>query len=570
MERWLTIEHHSYLVVAGIGDPGGLASGQVFRRRDHRSQPRRAGFGRPSKNFLRVLVGPVENQHRMKIWKIALIVVALGFFVWFLNPQRAIAPNEPGVVEIAYTGDAGTNGPVMDDAFRAFETESRELHKKNPRHPIYRVVTGQSASRDQTADPTRFLVSVAGGQPPDLILFDRYAVSEWAARGAFLNLDSFLAQEATSDDQEAIRPENYYRSCWEEVTYTDPLTGDRGTYGVPERVDDRALFYNKDLLKRGGFVDAQGEALPPQTWDELSEMAVKLTERNADGVITRLGFAPNYGNAWLYLYSWMLGGEFMSADRRRVTLNTPPAVQALEWMARVYDSLGGAPVVYAFQSSAQTGQLDPFLTGKVALKIDGYWTFPDALAQYGGHLNYGVAAPPTPTSAANHAEKALSWVSGWCFAIPSTARNKEGGWELLKYLCSQRAAKVLGEANRLQLGAQGLVYVPTQNANRKINEWLYQTYIAVNPAIPDKVRDGVKLLNSLLDNSPIRPVTPVGQLLFNEQRRATENAIFHKLSPQAALDDANQTVQRQLDRALRPPRGSIVPWKYFIAVYLAL
>ena len=113
----------------------------------------------------------------------------------------------------------------------------------------------------------------------------------------------------------------------------------------PERVDDRALFYNKDLLKRGGFVDAQGEARPPQTWDELSEMAVKLTERNANGAITRLGFAPNYGNAWLYLYAWMKGGEFMSADRRRVTLNTPPVVQALEWMTRVYDSLGGAPAV---------------------------------------------------------------------------------------------------------------------------------------------------------------------------------------------------------------------------------
>ena len=126
------------------------------------------------------------------------------------------------MVELNYTGDAGANGAVMDDAFRAFEAQSRELHKKDPRHPIYRVINGQSASRDQTADPTRFLVSVAGGQPPDVILFDRYAVSEWAARGAFTKLDPFLAREAASADPDAIRPENYYRSCWEEVTYTDP------------------------------------------------------------------------------------------------------------------------------------------------------------------------------------------------------------------------------------------------------------------------------------------------------------------------------------------------------------
>ena len=225
-------------------------------------------------------------------------------------------------------------------------------------------------------------------------------------------------------------------------------------------------------------------------------------------------------------------------------------------MTRVYDSLGGAAAVYAFQSSAQTRPARSFLQGKVALKIDGYWTLPRGARPVRRNLNYGVAAPPLPAKAVAAGRPRMSWVSGWCYAIPSTARNKEGGWELLKYLSSQRAAEVMGEANRLQLGSQGLVYVPNQSANRKINQWLYQKYVAGNPAIPEKVRDGVQLLNDLIDNSPIRPVTPVGQLLFNEQKRATENAIFHKLSPQAALDEANQTVQRQLDRALQPAARS--------------
>lgn len=175
------------------------------------------------------------------------------------------------------------------------------------------------------------------------------------------------------------------------MTYTNLGSGARVTYGIPERVDDRALFYNKDLLKRAGFVDEKGEARPPRTWDELAAMAVKMTERNASGAITRLGFAPNYGNAWLYLYAWMKGGHFMSPDRRQVTLDSPPVVDALRWMTQFYDSLGGAGAIYAFQSSAQAGQFDSFVTGKVALKIDDYWTLPDALAQYGGNLNYGVA-----------------------------------------------------------------------------------------------------------------------------------------------------------------------------------
>jgi len=65
----------------------------------------------------------------------------------------------------------------------------------------------------------------------------------------------------------------------------------------------------------------------------------------------------------------------------------------------------------------------------------------------------------------------------------------------------------------------------------------------------------VKLLNDLIEISPFRPVTPVGQLLFNEQKRATENAIFHKISAQERSMKSTAVVQSALDRALSPPAG---------------
>ncbi|HEX8679374.1 MAG TPA: extracellular solute-binding protein, partial [Chthoniobacterales bacterium] len=381
----------------------------------------------------------------MNVWKALALALVLGAALWFLNPSRALQPAEEGVVEITYLGQSGPEAAALDDAFRLFERESRQRHARDPSQPIYRIVTGQNASRDQTADPTRFLVSVAGGAPPDLIRFDRYAVSEWAARGAFAKLDEFVAGDVSSDDPAAIRPENYYRSCWDEVVYEHPITRERGIYAIPADVDDRALFYNKDLLKRAGYVDDAGEGRPPRTWEELEEMAVKLTEHDASGRIMRLGFAPNYGNAWLYLYSWMLGGEFISADGQRCTLDSPLVVQALEWMTRVYDSIGGAQRVYAFQGdsaagarSVPPGEIDPFIRGRVAMKIDGYWNFPEFLAQYGRDLNYGVAPPPMPASELAKGRQPISWVSGWCYAIPSTARQKQGAWELLRFLCSRR------------------------------------------------------------------------------------------------------------------------------------
>ena len=91
----------------------------------------------------------------------------------------------------------GPGGPIagaMADAVRSSNGPAIRRTRPDPSKPVYRVISGQNAARDQVADPTRFLVAVAGGTPPDVIYFDRYAVAEWAARGAFMPLDE-LHQE---------------------------------------------------------------------------------------------------------------------------------------------------------------------------------------------------------------------------------------------------------------------------------------------------------------------------------------------------------------------------------------
>ena len=329
----------------------------------------------------------------MSIWKVALLSALILTALWVLAPSRSANAPEPGVTEISFVGRGG--GPIadaLDDAIRVFEKESDLAHAKDPSQPRYRLVSGQSASsaRTQVEDPTRFLVSVAGGMPPDVIVFDRYAVTEWAARGAFYPLDELVAKDRASGRPDAIHAEDFYDSCWDEVVYRDPLTGQRGLYGIPEKVDNRTLFYNKDLLKRGGYVDAKGEARPPQTWEELEEMAVKLTERDEQDHIVRLGFAPNYGNSWLYIYGWMNGGQFMSLDGKRCTLNDPKIVEALLWMTKFYDELGGAEKVNAFQSTFQVGNRSALATSRATSRVNRASTTKPEKSQSGCISSCGV------------------------------------------------------------------------------------------------------------------------------------------------------------------------------------
>ncbi|MBI2200696.1 MAG: extracellular solute-binding protein [Armatimonadetes bacterium] len=430
----------------------------------------------------------------MSLWKPILAgVFLLAVLVALYPSRRSGLRDRAGVVEIVFMGPGGPIRGAMEDAVRDFEEASRQVHAGDPSQPIYRVISGQNAARDQVSDPTRFLISV----------------------------------------------------------------------------DDRALIYNKDLLKRAGLVDGRGEAHPPVDWEELKEYAVKLTERDEQGRLKVIGFAPNFGNCWLYMYGWMAGGEFMSPEGDRCTLNDPRIVEALSYMVEVYDAIGGYAEVSAFQAGFQSGELDPFIQGKVAMKIDGGWQM-SFLAAYGQEVSFGVSAPPLPRREILRGRQTVTWNGGWAYAIPATARNKDAAWAFIRHVTSDRAIRLMVESDREIVEAQGRLFIPGQSPVVHLNELFFAQYVAGNPLVPEKIREGSRIFKELLPDARFRPITPVGQLLWNEHRSAMEAALYHELTPKEALDRGTAIVQRDLDRLLQPQRGRPVSWEWFFAAYAVL
>lgn len=537
----------------------------------------------------------MTNGLKIAGWSALLLTL-----LWWLAPEKTRQVSDHAVV-IRYMAPEGPIRDAMEDAVREFEHIYRERHRRDPSQPLYRVVAGQHASRDQVEDPTRFLLSLAGGDPPDVIFFDRFAISEWASRGAFTPLDPFLATDQQTWDawESAGRPTeperlpwpgalpeppraegawplayvgpiaatNFFPGAWDEIVYRNPLSGEASAFGIPNNADNRVLLYNKDMLVRHGFVDEQGEARPPRSWEELEEMAIAMTERDEEGNLKRVGFIPNYGNTFLYMYGWMAGGEFMSADGLTVTLTDPNILYALEYVTRLYDQLGGAQKVDAFQSTFQRDALDPFIMGKVAMKIDGVWVM-SSLARYGRDLNVGAAPPPLPQAELDKGRHPISWIGGWAYAIPSTAQAKDAAWELIRFLSSRRALEIMARSEHYTYLAQGRPFVPRQVSNREHNTWLYEQFIAGNPALEQKFKDVMAVFNDMLEHSRCRPVTPVGQKLWNAQRSAMDDAINHERTPAEALAYHNDMVQRSLDMVLFPPAGKpISDWTWFFWLY---
>jgi multiple sugar transport system permease protein/multiple sugar transport system substrate-binding protein len=604
-------------------------------------------------------------HHFVTAHRFLIVVVSALMVAFVLYPRVNREQKRSGITEILLWT------PI--EAGDAVRVAVEEFERRNPQ---YDVLLGTASVRDATADPTRFLLGVAGGAPPDLIHFDRFAVVEWASRGAFADLTPFI--EADRDRPDGIRPENFYRPPWQEGSYGGKV------YAVPITVDTRALYYSRDALIRAGFVYRKGDprvvsgdvkagdARPPKTWEQLcnklihadgrvtaegvvrldswtrlatvnedrppgspidlsangvrpgdvivlvsgdevfrgrigevltadsvridldreqppglnaipgnftegvcqvkvfdqDSYAVKLTYYNPQtGQLRTAGFIPLFANSWLFMFTCLNGAELVSADGTTCTMDSPAGIEALQFMTDAYDALGGIKVAQAFTANLFTGPMDPFLVGKVAMRIDSD-EYLKLISAYGPDMSFGAAGAPIPQKRLDAGHQSVGWMGGWSYAIPSTARHKRAAWDLMRWLCSVEANQLMARFEASMARAQGQVYFPYSHPDRRIMRWLRKQYIQGSPDITDDMRNAYGVFADLLPVSRYRPVSPIGQLLWSEHNRAMNAAIRHVQPPREALGYSQRRTQAALDDFLNPPTGPRLPWKTLISAYI--
>jgi multiple sugar transport system permease protein len=375
-----------------------------------------------------------------------------------------------------------------------------------------------------TQDVTKLLAAIAGGTPPDITTLDRFTAAQFAARNALSPLDEYIETSGLDLSQ-------FYEYAVSEITFDNKI------WAMPNGIDDRLFYWNKDMFKKAGL----DPETPPNTWDELLDYSKKLTVTDAKGNFKQIGFIPNYGNSWLYLYGFQNGAKFLSDDGRTALLNAPEVVEALEFMVKGYDILGGAKKVNAYSSTFQAEAGDPFITGQVAMKIDGNWVL-NNIARFGPDTNFGTALPPTPTG-----ENKITWSGGWSWAMPKGAKHPKEAFEVMKYMVTD-GAKIQEDGIRAYNEKQGRPYVPGLWAYKPINEQLVNENVNKLNEVNSNLGGAFKLAVDAMAVSKARPVSPVGEILWTEHARAIDKAIYHEMTPKEALDAGNKVVQAELDK----------------------
>ena len=423
---------------------------------------------------------------------------------------------------------------------KALDAQVAEFEKRNPDIDVALLSMGAGSM-----NPQKLMTAIVGGVPPDVINQDRFTIGDWASRDTFRPLDDFLAQDKNSPS--GVHAADYYSAAWQEAEYQGSV------YAIPSGIDNRMLFYNRKVLREAGLKE------PPKTWEELLEVSKKLTKRRKDGSYDRIGFIPNYGNSWLYLYAWQNGGEFMSPDGKTCTLNGKNSVDALKFMTKVYDELGGYSNVSIFQSGFQSEEQDPFYTGKIGMVITGNWIL-NGIARYAPGLDFGVAPAPVPAARLRGEgrfagkPKYITWCGGYSLAIPKGAPHSEEAWRFIKWMNSLEAALLGNKIQKEYNESKGRPFVFSFTANQKINEALLREF----PPEGKNLFEGQKAFLDMLPNGKFRPVTFVGQTLWDAHVRAFEQAAQHDKTPQKAMDEQAHLVQQELNKAFA--RESLPPF----------
>lgn len=196
-------------------------------------------------------------------------------------------------------------------------------------------------------------------------------------------------------------------------------------WGIPAEISTYMLVYNKALLKAAGY-DA-----PPSTWDELREIAAKITRRNAQGNVTTAGYAfgPTVANAVHPFFALLLsrGVAPFKPDGSGTNLRTPQAEAVLAGMSRLF----------ADGITANSVQVRDFPSGTVGMEIIANW-FKDTLRQgFGDKFLDTVGVAPIPAGPDGD-WKTLQYSFFW--GVDANSRNAAQAWDLLRWLNTPREA----------------------------------------------------------------------------------------------------------------------------------
>src|SRR3954468_4619470 len=270
----------------------------------------------------------------------------------------------------------------------------------------------------------KFGTAAASGTAPDVASIDLVFLPYFASQGALQDISEMSNALPYKD---SLSPAHQRLATYEGKTYALPFTAEASV-----------LYYNKDLFKKAGLNPSK----PPTNFAEIEADAKKLRALGKD--YYGFAFAGACGGCNVFEptpHIWGSGGDVLSSDGKKATLDTPEVTGALQFYRDMFTA-GVMPPNVKTDSGNQ--QAPTFSSGKLGMTPLGAFavsTFKDS------KVNFGVT--PLPGFTGSDA----SFAGGDEIAVPVGSKNKPAATEFVKWATDEEAQTVLAK--------QGIVPVRT-------------------------------------------------------------------------------------------------------------
>ncbi|MCY0898516.1 MAG: sugar ABC transporter substrate-binding protein [Firmicutes bacterium] len=352
---------------------------------------------------------------------------------------------------------------------QAYQSEAAAFEKLHPN------VTIQGEYLPWNGYETKLTAQLAAHQLPDVMVTSTAWFSEFASKGAYLNMTPYFKQSHLSAND--FVPGGIAGNSIHGHLYMLP---NGGAYTI----GDVVVLYNKTMFKKAHL------SAPPRNWtlSDFVHDAQKLTlDANGKNALEK-GFNPNNTVQWGTdigdssndaVWDELLpafGGWYYNTQETHATINTPAFADAASWLKDLVTKWHAS-----MPPAAQTGIADPFAAGKVAM----IYAWDNQAQTETGLVNFPVGVAPLPVGPHGRGffkvpNGAAAPANGW--TIAANTKYPKIAWEFVKFLATSPIALKARGIN----GVEGLAYAPLTSTWLKmlppkarqielIDHWQYQT-----------------------------------------------------------------------------------------------
>lgn len=283
-----------------------------------------------------------------------------------------------------------------------------KYQKSNPEVTIKYIV----------ASPEEYTVKlqslVAGNRAPDIFYLPGGFLWQWAESGQIENLTSYIEKSKLVDVKNT-----WGKAGIDQYRFDGKELGKGDVYALPKDVGPWATVYNKKIFAECGIPTPDKDK--PWTWEDILKYGKMMTkDKDADGKTDQYGF----GAYTLESAVWSNGGNWLDETKKKVTVNTPQFIEALQFVADLTSKYKICPTPEDQQS---VNSYTRWLNGTIGVFNSGPW---DMKAYRDLPFEWDIM----PTPASPKTGKSATWLGTMGLAISAKSANKDKAFDFACYI----------------------------------------------------------------------------------------------------------------------------------------